>query len=90
MAQSQPLSSFDVREATIENVQSALFSGLTTCRGVVSAFIARIEAFNPQINAIITLNPDALDIADEMDLALVNGNATGPLFGIPILLKDNL
>ena len=89
MAQIQPLSSFDVREATIESVHNALFSGLTTCRGVVSAFIARIEAFNPQINAIITLNPDALTIADEMDLALANRNATGPLFGIPVLVKDN-
>lgn len=89
MAQSQPLPSFDVREATIESVQTAIFSGLTTCRGVVSAFMTRIEAFNPEVNAIITLNPDALSIADEMDLALANGNATGPLFGVPILLKDN-
>lgn len=89
MAQSQPHSGFDAREATIESVQTAIFSGLTTCRGVVSAFINRIEAFNPEINAIITLNPEALNIADEMDLALANGNATGLLFGVPILVKDN-
>lgn len=91
MAQSQglPLHHFDVREATIERVQNAIFSGLTSCRDVVSAFIARIEAFNPQINAIITLNPDALRIADELDLALADGKATGSLFGIPVLLKDN-
>ena len=89
MTQGQPLPSFDAREATIDSVQNAIFSGLTTCRGVVSAFLARIEAYNPQINAIITLNPDALTIADELDLALANGNATGPLFGVPILVKDN-
>ena len=89
MVQSQPLTSFDAREATIETVQHAIFSGLTTCRGVVSAFITRIESFNPKINAIITLNTDAFDIADELDLALANGNATGPLFGIPVLVKDN-
>lgn len=89
MTQGQPLASFVAREATIDSVQSAIFSGLTTCRGVVSAFLARIEAYNPQINSIITLNPDALTIADELDLALANGNATGPLFGVPILVKDS-
>lgn len=89
MAHSQAPPDFDVREATIESVQNALFAGLATCRGIVSAFIARIEEFNPRINAIITLNPEVLATADEMDLALTNGSATGSLFGVPILLKDN-
>jgi Asp-tRNA(Asn)/Glu-tRNA(Gln) amidotransferase A subunit family amidase len=56
---------------------------------VVSSFIARIEQFNPFINAIITLNPEALNIANSLDDALAVGNGTGPLFCIPILLKDN-
>ncbi|EXJ58466.1 hypothetical protein A1O7_05891 [Cladophialophora yegresii CBS 114405] len=85
-AQTTPI---DVREATIASLQSSLFSGLTSCRGIVSAFIARIEHFNPDINAIISLNPEALSIADILDEALSQGNATGPLFCIPILLKDN-
>jgi Asp-tRNA(Asn)/Glu-tRNA(Gln) amidotransferase A subunit family amidase len=80
---------FDAREATVEGVHNALFGGLTTCRAVVSAFIARIEEFNPVVNAIIALNPEALSIADDMDLQLAAGNATAPLFCIPILLKDN-
>ena len=79
----------DVREATISSIHNTLFSGLTTCRDIVSAFLARIEHFNPDINAIITLNPDALSIADGLDAALSQGNATGPLFCIPIFLKDN-
>ncbi|KAH0845073.1 hypothetical protein AYO21_01666 [Fonsecaea monophora] len=86
LAQTAPI---DVREATISSIHSSLFSGFTTCRDVVSAFIARIEHFNPDINAIITLNPDALSIADSLDQSLSQGNATGPLFCIPILLKDN-
>lgn len=82
---------FDVREATIEGVHNALFAGLTTCRGVVSSFLSRIEAFNPRINAVIGLDPAALSVADELDAALAAGNATvrGRLFCIPILLKDN-
>ncbi|KAL6246312.1 hypothetical protein RBB50_006548 [Rhinocladiella similis] len=80
---------FDVREATISSLHASLFSGVTTCRDIVSSFIARIERFDPDINAIITLNPDALSIADSLDTALSRGNATGSLFCIPVLLKDN-
>lgn len=83
------LESFDTREATIDGVHNALFSGITSCRNVVSSFISRIEAFNPTVNAIISLNPNALSIADSMDQQIASGNATGSLFCIPVLLKDN-
>lgn len=85
-AQTSP---FDAREATISTVHNDLFSGLTTCRAIVESFIVRIEAFNPTINAISSLNPDALSIADDMDTAIAMGNVTGSLFCVPILLKDN-
>jgi len=80
---------FDVREATIDSIHAALFTRITTCRGIVSSFISRVEQFNPIINAIITLNPQALDIADQIDLQLTAGNTTGALLCIPVLLKDN-
>lgn len=80
---------FEAREATIETVHQDLFSGLTTCRGVVLSFLSRIEAFNGNVNAIITLNPECLSTADSLDNASAAGNATGSLFCIPILLKDN-
>lgn len=81
--------SFDTREATIDGVHNAIFSGISSCRDVVSSFISRIEAFNPTVNAIISLNPNALSIADAMDQQISSGNATGSLFCIPVLLKDN-
>jgi Asp-tRNA(Asn)/Glu-tRNA(Gln) amidotransferase A subunit family amidase len=80
---------FDAREATIDSVHHALYSRLSTCREVVSSFLANIEAHNNRTNAIITLNPNALTIADDLDEQLLAGNATGPLFCVPILLKDN-
>lgn len=88
-AQNLSCSTFDIREASIETVHNALYGGLLTCRGLVEAFIARIQAYNPTINAIIALNPSALSVADGLDLELAAGNATGTLFCIPILLKDN-
>ncbi|KAF1935881.1 amidase signature enzyme [Clathrospora elynae] len=85
-AQNMP---FDAREATIDSVHRALYFGLSTCREVVSSFLANIEAHKNRTNAIITLNPNALAIADDLDEQLSAGNATGSLFCVPILLKDN-
>ena len=80
---------FDSREATIDTVHNAIYLGIATCSDVVFSFMARIEEFNPAINAIITLNSNSLTIAGGMDAQLASGNATGPLFCIPMLLKDN-
>jgi Asp-tRNA(Asn)/Glu-tRNA(Gln) amidotransferase A subunit family amidase len=85
-------SSFDTREATISSVHHSVFNNLHTCRDVISAFLSRIELHNSKINAIINLNPSALDDADKLDSFLSGHNATtapGPLFCIPTLLKDN-
>ncbi|RDL42061.1 uncharacterized protein BP5553_02040 [Venustampulla echinocandica] len=80
---------FDIREATIDGVHDALHSRIASCRDIVSSFIARIEAFNPTVNALISLNPNALTIADEMDGKIASGNFTGAIFCIPVLLKDS-
>jgi len=80
---------FDVREATIASVHDALFTGRVSCRDIVSSFLARIEEFNPTINAVISLNPAALSDADSLDNQIMAGNTTGALFCVPVLLKDN-
>ncbi|KAI9711638.1 MAG: hypothetical protein M1828_001898 [Chrysothrix sp. TS-e1954] len=80
---------FDAREATISTVQHAIFSGLSSCREVTLSFLARAKAINPEINAIITLDPTALDTAVALDDAFARGNTTGALFCVPIFLKDN-
>ena len=87
-----PSPPFDIREATISSIHNALFTGLTTCHSLVSSYIARIEAFNPSLHAVLSLNPHALDLASAIDDQLASGNlsTTGqPLLCIPVLLKDN-
>ena len=84
-----PTITFDGRETTIEIAYTALFSSLTTCCGVVSGFLARIGKFNPTINSIMSLDPNVLVIANRMDVAPSNGNVTGSLWCIPVLLKNN-
>ncbi|KAI1337063.1 amidase signature enzyme [Xylariaceae sp. FL0016] len=80
---------YDALESTISGMHSALATNTTTCRSVVQQHLARIEEFNPTVNAMTSLNPDALSIADELDAQLAAGNMTGKLFCVPVVLKDN-
>ncbi|KAI4728641.1 amidase signature enzyme [Aureobasidium sp. EXF-10728] len=82
---------FDPREATIASVHNALYSG-ESCRNIVSAFLSRIEALDHEnINSIISLDPESLAIASQKDALFASKNSIeGPLFCVPVLLKDNL
>ncbi len=67
--------------------------GETTSHAVVQRYLDRIAAIDksgPTINAIIELNPDALNIADQLDAERKNGKVRGPLHGIPVVIKDNI
>ncbi|MCB0106066.1 MAG: hypothetical protein KDE53_09150, partial [Caldilineaceae bacterium] len=82
-----------MREMTIAELQNAMMSGLYSARTITQMYLARIEALNrrgPMINAVIEVNPDALDIAAALDAERHATGARGPLHGIPILLKDNI
>ncbi|MDA0977978.1 MAG: amidase [Proteobacteria bacterium] len=54
-------------------------------------YLDRIEKVNPNLNAVIHLEPDtALKHAERADLALKGGETPGRLFGIPMTIKDSL
>lgn len=59
-------------------------------REVVTAFLDRIEAVNPLVNAVVSLHEPAeiLREADAADRHLAGGGEAGPLFGLPIAIKD--
>ena len=60
--------SFHVEEKTIAQIHAALRARQVTCRGLVEAYLARINAYDqkgPSLNAVVLLNPDALKTADE-------------------------
>jgi amidase len=57
---------------------------------VVEAYIHRIEAVNPQLNAVVQLIADtAITQARQADAALARGEVKGPLHGVPITIKDS-
>jgi amidase len=66
-----------------------LRAGELSAREVVEAFLSRINAINPKVNAIVTLVAErALDAARAADVRRVKGEAVGPLHGLPIAHKD--
>jgi Asp-tRNA(Asn)/Glu-tRNA(Gln) amidotransferase A subunit family amidase len=83
---------FDVTETTIADVHAAMRAGRLTCRELVRAYLRRIEAYDhagPAINALIVVNPRAIDVADSLDDHARRGGMIGPLHCIPIIVKDN-
>jgi len=94
--QSQDSSEFNrlgLEEITVTELSERYESGDLSTRRVVQAYLDRIETIDkrgPALNSILTINPNALDIADRLDRERQDGNVRGPLHGVPILLKDNI
>ena len=81
---------FTVVEASISDLRTALQQKRTTSREIVRQYLTRIALYEDRLNAIITVNPNALAEADARDRERAQGRIRGPLHGIPIALKDNI
>src|SRR5262245_35293390 len=85
--------SLDLVEATVPQLEKALRTHLISSEQLVQMYLYRIAAYDdagPLLNSYIHLNPEALATARERDEERAHGNADSPLFGIPVLLKDNV
>ena len=85
---------FCIEETTISKMQEALKTHQVTSVELVREYQTRIAKFDKQglqINSVLEVNPDALAIAAKLDaMALKPDLKRGPLYGTPILLKDNI
>ncbi|HXV63821.1 MAG TPA: amidase family protein [Vicinamibacteria bacterium] len=81
---------FDVVEATIPDLQTALRDGRVTSRELVLLYLARIAYYEDTVNAVMTVSRTALAEADALDRERAEGRDRGPLHGIPLALKDNI
>ena len=73
---------FNVVETTIADIHAAFEAGTLTARQLVQMYLDRIEAYDqqgPAINALISLNPNALAEADRLDEAFQSGGMVGPM-----------
>ena len=80
----------DLETAGVAAVSSAMASGATTSTELVAAYVDRIAALNPLVNAVRCLAPDAEERAAALDAERADGRVRGPLHGVPVLLKDNI
>ena len=79
--------------ATILDLQAAMDAGELSSRELTMAYLLRIADFNQQgsvLNAVLEINPDAVQIAEGLDAERHKRGPRGPLHGIPVLLKDNV
>jgi len=83
---------FELTTATVEDINAAFAAGALTSEKLTSLYLARIAAYDqvgPKLNAIITLNPHALEDARALDAERKAKGPRSPLHGIPVLVKDN-
>ncbi|CAG9623713.1 amidase family protein [Sutcliffiella rhizosphaerae] len=79
--------------ASIDTLQEAMEKGEISSKDLVLMYLHRISQYDkkgPKINSVLEVNPDAVFIAEALDLERKRSGKRGPLHGIPILLKDNI
>jgi amidase len=81
---------FNVVEATIPEMRAALEQKRITSRELVTQYLTRIALYDAKLHAVLTVNPNVFQEADERDRERAQGRVRGPLHGIPVALKDNI
>lgn len=92
-SQKEKSEDFPYLEWDVGQFQDHYREGTLTVKEVVQAYLQRIEAIDkkgPALQAILEINPEAIEIAEQLDDLLRRGEMKGPLHGIPVVLKDNI
>ena len=74
---------------SIQHLKQLLLTGQTTSLSLTMNAIALANLYQEK-NALATISPRALSIAQERDDEIKQGKIRGPLHGIPIVIKDNI
>ena len=80
-------------EYTIDMIQEGYRNGSFKVVDVIESYLNSIETIDksgPNLNSIISINPDAIEIAHKLDKKLEVQKEIGPMYGIPVILKDNI
>ena len=83
----------DVTSASIEDLNRAFDAGTLTSERLVELYLARIDAYDaagPRLNAVIVLNPRAMERARALDAERRTSGPRSPVHGVPVVLKDNI
>lgn len=80
----------DIGDASVVELQARLASGEFTSASVTRHYLDRIAQRNPELNAVIAVDPTAMEQAHTRDADREQDGGRGPLHGMPVLLKDNI
>src|SRR5687768_13090303 len=83
-------SPFSVIEASIADIGAALDARRISSRQLVEQYLAQIALHEDTLNAVIAVNPRALEEASARDREREQSRIRGALHGVPIALKDNI
>jgi len=81
---------FTVVESSIRELAAAMQERRVTSHQIVAEYLSRIGTYEDRLHAALTVNPRALEEAEERDRERAAGRIRGPLHGIPIAIKDNI
>ncbi|KAK0702516.1 amidase signature domain-containing protein [Apiosordaria backusii] len=81
---------FKLEEATIDDMQRAMRNGTVTAVQLIECYARRVMQTDDYINSLLEFNPDALDIAANLDRERRAGKVRGPMHGIPFTVKENI
>jgi amidase len=82
-----------IEQHSLSSLAQAIAKGETSSEAATKAYlqrIAEIDDSGPMLNAVLTLNPNAVKQARMLDKERKRGKIRGILHGVPILLKDNI
>lgn len=91
MVQPAPAAEFELQTATIEDINKAFDAGALSSEQLTKLYLNRIAAYDqkgPKINAVITLNKEALATARKLDEERKKSGPRSKLHGVPVVLKD--
>lgn len=80
----------DINELSIKELQKYVDKGYLTYEKITQLYLDRIEAYNDQYNALITINENALEQAKNLDIEYQKNGKTSLIFGLPVIVKDNI
>lgn len=81
---------FEFEEITITELQNLMKSGSLSSEKITDKYLDRIKDLDKKLNSVIEINPDAIQIARQMDAERKQGKLRSQLHGIPVLIKDNI
>jgi len=81
----------DLWRLSAADIAALIRSKKISAKEAASAALARLDAVNPQINAVVDHRPaDVLAQAEAVDAAIARNEGIGPLAGVPVTIKVNI